>query len=214
MAQNNDASATAPGARARRAAALFLLSLSLNVLGIGWGQPGGIVWDFDSIAGLSSVKEMPHLLGRWRHKYPRVQFAINALAYAPLLKLWYGSYDAVPRAERRILASPAHARRFGALIVVSRTISALMGAGAVVALFLAGSLLFGDARAGLLAGLSLAVSQMFVFYSHLGNLDAPAVFWFAWSFYWAVQALAGGRPAATSRCWGFWPRWRWRRRTP
>ncbi len=174
-------------------ACLFLFSLGLNSIGIGWGQPGGVPWNFDSIAGLSSFKEGDFLFGKWRHRYPRAQFLVNNAVYRPLLKVWYRRLDFVPRSEAKIMRDPAHASRFGVLITLSQLISALMGAGAVVASYLASRLLFGDPLAGTLGGLALATTQMLVLCSHLGNVDAAAAFWYAWCQYAAVCILTWGR---------------------
>ncbi|HKY31046.1 MAG TPA: glycosyltransferase family 39 protein [Candidatus Polarisedimenticolia bacterium] len=190
---------TSEGARhpgARRAAvpaALVALSLLLNTLGITWGQPAGADWDFDSIAGMQSVKEARYLFGEWRHKYPPVHFALNAVLYAPLLTHWFGSPARAPLADGRVLADPELARRFGILIVLSRALSAAMGAAAVLAVYLTALLLLRDRRAALFAGLSLALCQMFVFYSHLGNLDVPAAFWFSWAMHAAARVVVRQR---------------------
>lgn len=177
----------------RTALVLFAGSLILNSIGIGWGQPGGVPWDFDSIAGVSSFKEGDHIFGEWRHKYPRTQFIVNNILYRPLLKYWYGELHRVPRSELRIMRDPVHAERFGVLIVISQMISALLGAGAVVGLFYTALRLFGDALGAVLSGVALATTQTFVFYNHLGNLDGPAAFWFAWSLFAAAGVLHEGK---------------------
>jgi len=166
---------------------LLVLSLTLNIVGITWGQPNGVDWDFDSIAGVQSVKEPRYFPGEWRHKYPPLHFLMNAAIYKPLLSRWWSDPAEIPLSESKILADPELGRRFGALIVASRLLSAIMGAGAVLAILLAALRLTGDPLAALACGLSLALTQMFVFYSHTGNVDVPACFWFAW----AVHAAAG-----------------------
>jgi 4-amino-4-deoxy-L-arabinose transferase-like glycosyltransferase len=174
-------------------AALLAVIFLLGSIGITWGQPSGQLWHTDSIAGLKTVYEMPNLFGQWKNKYPRVHFLINAAAYKPFLDYWSRRPVTVADASGRAVRTILDVRRISTLIIVSRVISVLMAAGAVLAVFLAGRLLFGDWLAGFLAGLALAVCQIFVFYSHLGNVDVPATFWFAWAVYWAVKSAYEGR---------------------
>ncbi|MFH1154151.1 MAG: glycosyltransferase family 39 protein [Pseudomonadota bacterium] len=84
--------------------------------------------------------------------------------------------------------------RISQLIYTSRVISTIMGALALIGLFMGVRLLFNNDGAALLAAFCLAVAQRFVFYCHTGNLEVASTFWFAWSFYWAVKAImSGGR---------------------
>lgn len=167
---------------------LFLISLTLNCIGLNWGLPAGQSWQPDSIAGMRTISFTPDLFKQWRYKYPRAQFLINAAVYKPYLDHWKEN-PITAQGKRYVL----NEQRISTLIRISRIISALMGAGAVIAVFLTAKLLFSDWLAGLLAGLSLAFTQHFVFYSHLGNVDMPTTFWFAWSLYWAVKAVYIGK---------------------
>ena len=81
---------------------------------------------------------------------------------------------------RRTEASALNLERVSTLVIVSRIISAFMGVGVVVAIFLTARVLFDDNVAAFFSGLAIASSMLFVFYSHLGNLDIPCTFWFAW----------------------------------
>ena len=83
--------------------------------------------------------------------------------------------------------------RLDHLANISRVISAVMGAGTVLAVFFTSRLLFEDYLGAFLAGLALALSQLFVFYSHVGNVDVPCVFWFVWGVYWGLKAVYIGR---------------------
>ena len=91
------------------------------------------------------------------------------------------------------VSTPFNTERYSKLVLVSRTISALMGVGAVIAVFMTARLLFKDDIAAIFSGLGLALTMHFVFYSHLGNMDVPCAFWFAWSLYWAVKAVYIGK---------------------
>lgn len=177
------------------AALLFVvgLSLSLNLTAVNWGQPGGHSWHADSIAGVRTVNEMGHLFGRWKHKYPRVQFLIVSVFYKPFLNRWAAEPVEIQLGDGTIRKTILDMERVSKLIIVSRVVTALMGAGAVIAVFLTARLLFRDNMAAFLAGLALAVTMNFVFYSHLGNVDVPCTFWVGWSLYWAVQASYSGK---------------------
>ena len=169
-------------------------SLVLNLTAINWGQPGGNPWHPDSIAGAKILYQWPNLFGQWKHKYPRVHFLVSAAFYKPLLSYWREHPVTVPaNAGQQVKTEVLTQERISTLVVVSGLISAIMGAAAVVAVFLTARLLFNDDVAALFSGLALAFSMLFVFYSHLGNLDIPCTFWFAWSLYWAVKAAYIGK---------------------
>ena len=173
---------------------LFGLSACLNCIGLNWGQPDAPPWQPDSIAGARTIHHTPNLFGQWRHKYPRFHFMVNAAAYEPFLNYWRKNPVKVPiDGGRRVGRSVLNTERMSILIMVSRIISALMGVGAVVAVFLTARLLFNDDLAAFLSGLALSFSMHFVFYNHLGNPDAPCTFWFAWGLYWAVKATYIGK---------------------
>ena len=169
---------------------LFGISACLNCIGLSWGQPGDPPWEPDSIAGARTIYHMPNLFGQWKYKYPPFHFMINAAAYKPFLNHW--RKNPAP-GGRRIGTEVLNTEQISTLIMVSRIISALMGAGAVVAVFLTARVLFNDDLAAFFAGLVLAFSMLFVFYNHSGKPDAPRTFWFAWSLYWAVKATYIGK---------------------
>jgi hypothetical protein len=154
------------------------VSFILSAIGITWGETGYIPWQDDSLAGLTTVREMPRLFGEWTYKYPPLQFMINAVFYQPLLDSWHNNLDY---------------NRMNTLIFTANIISMLMGVGAVIAVFLTARILFDDFLAAFFAALSLALCQEFLFYSHLGNVDVPATFWFAWGAYFAVKAAYIGK---------------------
>ena len=179
----------------RRRTTLLLLgvlgvSLLLNGMGLRWGLPNYYGWCNDSIAGLTSVFQRERLLETWVHHYPRMQFLVNGLAYEPLLRAWAeappdrGGPDIRPDA----LSYNLDLRRGSILVFSSFVLTALMGTGAVLAVFLAGRALFRDDLAAFLAALALACVAEFVFYSHTGNVDVPAVFWYSWALYCAIRA--------------------------
>jgi hypothetical protein len=169
-------------------------SLGLNLTAINWGQPGGNPWHPDSIAGAKILYQWPNLFGQWKHKYPRVHFLVSAAFYKPFLSYWKEHPVMVSaNTGQQVRAEVLTQERISTLVVISGLISAIMGAAAVVAVFLTARLLFNDDVAALFSGLALAFSMLFVFFSHLGNLDIPCTFWFAWSVYWAIKAAYIGK---------------------
>ena len=173
---------------------LFGISITLSAIGIGWGQPHAHCWHSDSIAGPWTISQMPRLFGVWKHKYPRGHFLVAGVFYKPLIAYWEAHPVEVPAPNGRIAGQQTFdLRRVSLLAMVSRWISAVMGAGAVLAVFFTARVLFRDDLAAFLSGLALAFTSLFVWYSHLGNLDVPATFWFAWSVYWAAQAVYVGK---------------------
>jgi hypothetical protein len=173
--------------------AVVVISAVVNCTGLGWGRSGLVPWQPDSIEGVTTVREMPRMFGQWTYKYPRGHFLINAVFYHPLLKYWEKHSFKARTADGRIVSQALNLERLDQLANISRVISALMGVGTVLAVFFASRLLFEDYLGAFLAGLALALSQLFVFYSHVGNVDVPSIFWFAWGVYWAVKAVYIGR---------------------
>lgn len=172
---------------------VVLVSLVLNSVGLEWGRSGLVPWQADSIEGITTVREMPRLFGQWKYKYPRGQFLVNAIFYRPLLQHWQKNPVMVTTADGRDVPRSMNLQRLDLLAKISRMISVVMGTGAVVAVFFTAMYLFRDYPAALLAALALALSQLFVFYSHVGNVDMPCVFWFVWGIYWAVKAIYVGK---------------------
>lgn len=173
--------------------AVVVISLVINCVGLGWGRSGLVPWQPDSIEGITIVREMPRMFGQWTYKYPRGHFLINAIFYHPLLKYWEKHPIKTGTADGRIVSQALNLERLDHLANISRVISAVMGVGTVLAVFFASRLLFEDYLGAFLAGLALALSQLFVFYSHVGNVDVPCVFWFAWGVYWGLKAVYIGR---------------------
>lgn len=165
------------------------VSLALNCTGLNWGQPGGYTWQADSIAGLRTVSQMPNLFEQWRFKYPRGHFLVNAALYKPILNHWHKNPVYVLDKDGKKVARDLTIQRVSTLIMISRFVTALMAAAAVIAVFMTARVLFADTIAAFFAGLTLAASMLFVLYSHTGNVDVPCTFWFAWSLYWAVKAV-------------------------
>jgi len=169
------------------------MSLALNLTGINWGQPSGYSWNPDSVAGARTVQQLQNIYKPWTEKYPRFHFLILNQFYKPYINNWKKNPVETTDRQGHQVSTPFNTARYSKLVLVSRTISALMGVGAVMAVFLTARLLFGDWLCAIFSGLGLALTMHFVFYSHLGNFDVPCTFWFAWSLYWAVKAVYIGK---------------------
>lgn len=173
--------------------AVVAASLILNLVGLDWGQPAIYSWHTDSVAGLRTVRHLPALFGKWENKYPRVHFMVVGLFYKPLLNHWEKNPVTVIYRDGRVTKSTLDTNRISTLIILSRIISAIMGTGTVIAVFFTTRQIFKDSTAAIFSALALSCSMLFVFYCHLGNLDVPATFWFAWCCYWAVKATLVGK---------------------
>ncbi len=173
--------------------AVLALSLVLNCVGLTWGLSGLVPWQPDSIEGITTAREMPRLFKNWTYKYPRGHFLVNALFYQPLLKHWQKHPVTARAADGGTVSQVLTLERLRRLAFISRIISAVMGTATVAAVVLTAIWLFNDFIGALLAGLALAVSELFVFFSHVGNVDIPSVFWFTLGLYWAVKAVYVGK---------------------
>jgi hypothetical protein len=154
-------------------------SFILNTAGIWWGLPGSWVaiemkpsYIFD---GLSQ-----HFSHGWFDAYPPVHFYLLTAAWGPLLLLsWMDriTFDGVVG--------------YGALVLTSRVVSLVMGAGLVVAAGICGTRAFGR-RAGVIAAGIVALSAPFVYYAKTANVDVPYLFWWALSMIFYLQLLDRG----------------------
>ena len=173
--------------------AVIILSLIINSAGLDWGRSGYVPWQPDSIEGTTTVREMQKMFGQWTYKYPRGHFIINGIFYKPLLNYWEKHPVNVRTIDGQITLTTLNQQRLDILARISRIITVVMATGTVLAVFLTAMLLFEDYLAALLSALTLALSQLFVFYSHVGNVDVPYIFWFTWGVYWAVKAVYIGK---------------------
>ncbi len=173
--------------------AIIATSLAVNCIGLSWGRSGLVPWSPDSIEGITTVRELPRMFGQWKYKYPRVHFAVNGLFYKPFLAYWKANPIGVRSRDGRVVPQVLNLERLDLLAQIARIICVVMGTGTVIVTVLIGLILFKDRTAALLAGLALALTQLFVFYSHVGNVDVPYIFWFSLGIYLAVKAIYVGK---------------------
>lgn len=158
---------------------ILFVSFLLNIIGINWGSTGYIPWHDDSIAGITTVREMPNIFGKWTYKYPPLQFMINSIFYKPLTEKWENNPIDVQDSNNNLKKQVLNFDRINILILISNVISALMATAIVYIIYRTATVIFEDELAGLLSALSLSFCQLFVLFSHLGNIDIPAMFWFS-----------------------------------
>jgi 4-amino-4-deoxy-L-arabinose transferase-like glycosyltransferase len=171
---------------------VFSLSLTLDLIGITACLPNACMWCNDTIAGMNTVYQRSRLFSTWTNKYPRIHFLVNSAAYEPFLRYWQRHPVLVADAQGRQGPSSLNLDRASTLSLVAFIITALMGAGAVAAVFFAARLLFESDLAAFLAAMAMACIHEFIFYAHTGNTDVPAAFWFAWCVYWAARVIRFG----------------------
>ncbi|MGE0456009.1 MAG: ArnT family glycosyltransferase [Vicinamibacteria bacterium] len=157
---------------------LLAASLGLNAWGLRWGLPNVHTWAPDEIIPAQVLEGLEQRFsGGWWNPYPPLHFYLMSLVYAPTLASQAGHVEVSA-------ASAAYERLF----VAGRALSALMGAGIVLLLYLCGAEL-GDPLAGLGAGLVSAVGVTFVYYSKLANFDVPYCFWSCLALLWFLRLL-------------------------
>ncbi len=184
---------------------LLLLSLALNLAGNGWGLPHEKSWSNDDPTPDVPLEIASIWTDGW-HKYPYLLPWIDRALYEPQLAAWRrdGSLSTEPgcRPPTDDDCFTDVYGQLGRLMRISRVARAVMATGTVWAVYvLAATVLSGAgaalaasaATAGLLAAAFVAVSQVLVFYGHVGNVDIPMTFFFAWSIVAWMRALESGR---------------------
>lgn len=160
--------------------ALLCLSLFLNFWGIARGLPNIEDWDPDSIAPLGPlVYAKRTLFGEmWWEEYPPLHFMILAALSAPYIGfLWLtGGIQAPQDTYPYGLTDPETA--LSMLILIARSVNALMGVGLVGIVYKIGKEIF-DRRAGFISGILFACNPLAMYYAHTGNLEVPYLFWSA-----------------------------------
>jgi Dolichyl-phosphate-mannose-protein mannosyltransferase len=196
----------APGAVATPAAGLergdlwplllvVVVAAALNLIGITWGLPNADNdWAIDSIAPIGPLSYAERMLygGQWWSKYPPLHFTILALAYAPYVAFLAltGGIEAGVGHYPYGLGKPEISLPL--FVLMARTVSAVMGAGAAAVAYTVASEVARTRVAGLVAGILFAASPLTVYYAHTANLDMPYMFWSSLALLCLVRAARGG----------------------
>jgi hypothetical protein len=177
---------------------VVLLAAALNVLGVGWGLPltGTHAWDVDAVAPMGpliAAKRM--LLDDWWNsgyfnKFPMGHFFLLMAAYAPYVGyLWLtGGLHRPSEVYPFGLEDPQTA--LTVLTVIARSVSALMGVGIVILVYVTARRL-GGRLAAFLSALTIVCSPPFIFYAQTGNVDTPSLFWCALALFAFGRILTG-----------------------
>ncbi len=179
--------------------ALCLLALTLRLWGITWGLPNQQrLFSYHPDEGVNLIN------GVLDNGVARPHIRLGFYNYGGLyFYLWQGA-TAINHAygfvQRPATGAPApDALSIGAMILVGRLLTAILGALTVWAVFALGCRLFGR-TAGLLAGATCAVMPAAVVHGHYATVDVPATLFVTLALVFGAQALEQASP--TPQYWG------------
>jgi len=89
----------------------------------------------------------------------------------------------------RVIFAPPFDEKIGLLILISRAISVCCAIGAGLGLWMCARVLTSNELASVVASATLMTGAAFVYFAHLGNVDAPSMLWFCWSAYFYARLL-------------------------
>ena len=170
--------------------AIASLGLALFLPGITWGLPGTSSWSQDTIAAYRTIGAVEGWPDQWKGRYPPLHYLLLRAAYEPVLTYWEHTGQRVvdPQTGRMVL-KPPHAPKVGLLILIARAFTVVMAIATGLGLWAATRRLTCDDTAALAAALALMGGAAFTYFAHLGNVDIPALCWFAWSVYFYARAV-------------------------
>jgi 4-amino-4-deoxy-L-arabinose transferase-like glycosyltransferase len=186
-------------------ALILLVSLCLNLIGLGWGLPNGNqTWAADALQPLTPMAVGKHVFfgerfssGWFYFKYPLGHPQVLLAAQAPYLA-WLR--------VRGELHHPSSTYPYGfkhpesalaRLALLSRLVSALMGTALVAVAYWTAATLFAP-MAGLAAAVLVAGCYPLVFYAHTSNVDVALLFWIALALAAALSSARRDSLLATS----------------
>lgn len=159
-------------------AAVLVVTLVLNVVGIWWGMPSAQGWAPDELLPQAVLDGMDKAFSNgWFATYPLFHHYVLAVFYLPILGLEWLQGVPFDLSARHV-----------ALVIAGRFVSVLMAGGTLVAVYVVTAELFGR-RAALFASIVLGLTTPFVFYAKTANVDGPYVFWFAVSLVFYLRLL-------------------------
>lgn len=152
-------------------------SVTLNVIGIWWGLPGGS-WPPDELTPIVVLTAASLRFSQgWFATYFPFHFYVLTLAYAPIMLLdWLGRLD--------MMNPPVYT----SLVLTDRLVSIAAAAGTLLAVFACGVRTFGR-RAGMFAAAMLAMVTPLLYYAKTSNVDVPSLFWCAVALLFYLRAL-------------------------
>ena len=172
--------------RRRFRALLILLTLTLTLPFLGWGVPHATASDrvkslaADEIVPLGTLADMHNMFvapkDDWHLGYPWWHYAVAAAAQVPYLAYLKvtGSFDEPTGDFPFGLEDPVLSLKM--LTLCGRIVSALMAVGIVLMTHTWVGRMF-DEPAGRLAAVFTLLTQGFLYFARVGNVDLPALFW-------------------------------------
>jgi hypothetical protein len=180
--------------------ALVLASLVLYGSGLSWGIPHATApdrdnsWGVDDGTPLEPLAEMHNIVAPSPDRnlgYPLMHPFMVSAAYAPYLAyLWAtGGLATVSGVYPYGLTDPV--RALAVLSLIAHALSTVLGAGLVLAVYLAGRRLW-DRPTGVVAALFAMTSFPMFYYTRTGNVDVPVLFFTALALAAFAYILVGG----------------------
>lgn len=156
--------------------ALLAVAAVLFAIGIDWGMPHWFGWTADELHPTSWGEALsPRTYDGWHTRYPPLHFAVLQGLSWPL-RLGLDAAE-LPKLQRIVW-----------LTYFARVVSLLLSLATVVLVYRIGREVHGH-RTGLFAAAILVCVAPYVYYAKMGNLDAPYIFWFAFSLLFYVRIL-------------------------
>jgi hypothetical protein len=186
---------------------VFLFALFVYTRSLGWGLPAGDeTWAADAIKPSAPLAVAYHnFLGHgWNSgwfwfKYPPFHAFVLCAFYAPYLA-WLFATGGLAKFEADFpfgMHDPIAS--LSVLAWIGRFVSALMGAGSALLVYLIVVKSFGR-RAAVCAALAVTLAYPMVFYSQTTNVEVPYLFWLLGAVLGAVRIVEGD---ARARWWIF-----------
>ncbi|MDP2915407.1 MAG: glycosyltransferase family 39 protein [Candidatus Aminicenantes bacterium] len=159
---------------------ILLISLFLNGLGLWWGLPSYDGWAVDEIVPARVQNGIANGFSRgWNDSYPPLHYYLLTLSYSPIFLF----QQFHPLTEDDLNT---------ALFYMGRILSALMGAGIVLLVYLCGREIYDELSALIAGGLTMGIAP-FVYYAKTANVDVPYVFWVICSLFFYIRILKNHR---------------------
>jgi len=173
---------------------LLLISAALNFYHLSWGLPNGATsWAWDANTPVSPLR-MAYLITQCQFYFSKYPAAHNLLLLglnAPYIAYLYLTGEFKDPAKEYPYGFSDPERALTSLFLADRAVSALMGVGIVLLLYLIARRRFGE-LAGLLSAAAIALNVIFIYHSHTTNVDIPYLFWMMLALYFFDRALESG----------------------
>jgi len=173
---------------------LLLVSAALNFYHLDWGLPNGATsWAWDANTPVSPLR-MAYLISRCQFYFSKYPVAHNVLLLglsAPYIAYIHMNGEFKDPVKEYPYGFSDPERSLAILFLIDRAVSALMGVGIVLLLYLIGRRRFGE-LAGLISAAAIALNVIFIYHSHTTNVDIPYLFWMMVALYFFDRALESG----------------------